>query len=142
VQDLGTVRRATVTGIAAAMAMTGMRRLTTELHLVEEEPPRAILRQTAPHLFRLITEDYHEAAIELAHWAYGGLGGAAFGLVPDTVRRHTLAGPAYGLLTWALFEAVIAPGLGLEQARRSRTVERFVLALDHVLYGTLVARAH
>jgi len=41
-----------------------------------------------------------------------------------------------------MFEAVIAPALGLDQAKEARPMERFMIALDHLVYGTPVARAH
>jgi hypothetical protein len=140
--DSNAVPSGAASGVAAAMAMTGMRRLTTELGLVEEVPPKAVLRQKTPLVFGMVSREHHGAVIELVHWTYGGLGGAAFGLLPAGVRRHRWAGPAYGLLTWTMFEAVLAPALGLEQAKRPRPMERFMFALDHVLYGTLVARTH
>lgn len=140
--DPKAVPRGAASGVAAAMAMTGMRRLTTELGLVEEVPPKAVLRQKTPLLFDMVSSEHHGAVIELVHWTYGGLGGAAFGLLPAGVRRYRWAGPAYGLLAWTMFEAVLAPALGLEQAKRARPMERFMFALDHLVYGTLVARAH
>jgi hypothetical protein len=140
--DLGAVGSGTGSGVAAAMAMTGMRRVTTDLGLVKEPPPRAILRQKVPAMFGMISPKHHESAIEITHWAYGGLCGGAFGFVPQGLRRHRWAGPAYGLLIWAAFEGLLAPALGLEQARQERPMERLMFALDHVLYGVLVARAH
>jgi hypothetical protein len=140
--NLKAVRSGTGSGVAAAMAMSGMRLLTTELGLVDEVPPRAIMRQKTPVVFGILPREHHQAAIEIAHWAYGGVGGGAFGLLPRRLRRHRWAGPAYGLFVWTVFEALLAPALGLEQARRARPVERLMFALDHVLYGLLVARAH
>jgi hypothetical protein len=140
--DLSAVPSGTASGVAAAMAMSGMRRLTTELSLVEETPPRAIMRQKAPVVFGIVPNEHHEAAIEIVHWAYGGACGGAFGFIPRGLRRHRWTGPAYGLLIWAAFEALLAPALGLEQAQRKRPIERLMFALDHVLYGLLVARAH
>ena len=140
--DFKEVPSGAASGIAAAMAMSGARRLTTELGLVEEVPPEAVLRQKTPLVFGMVSKEHHGAVIELVHWIYGGLGGAAFGLLPAGVRRARWAGPAYGLLAWTMFEAVLAPALGLEQAKRARPMERLMFALDHVLYGTLVARAH
>ena len=61
-------------GVAAAMAMTGMRRLTTELGLVEEVPPQAVLRQKTPLLFDMVSREHDGAVVELVHWTYGGLG--------------------------------------------------------------------
>lgn len=81
----------------------------------------------------------------LSSWSTGpteAWASVAFGLLPLGVRRHRWAGPAYGLLAWTMFEAVIAPALGLDQAKEARPMERFMIALDHLVYGTPVARAH
>jgi hypothetical protein len=45
----------------------------------------------------------------------------------------------YGVLVWALFEAGIAPALGLAQAGQARIAERLAFLADHVLYGVVVA---
>jgi hypothetical protein len=132
--------RAAFGGVVAAMAMTGMRLVTTQLGLVEEEPPEAILEQKAPEFLNRVPVRYRPVVIEFAHWLYGGLSGLAFGLLPRALRNHRWSGPAYGLVTWLGFEAGIAPALGLEQARRPRFVERLTLAIDHAMYGVIVAR--
>jgi hypothetical protein len=121
------------------MAMTGMRTLTVDLGIVEETPPRAILRQRAPGLLRRIPCSRRRAAIELAHWVFGAVGGATFAAIPEGIRLRTWTGPAYGLALWAGFEAGIAPGLGLAQARQPRTIERLGLAADHLLYGFVLS---
>ena len=133
------VAHAALRGGVAAMAMTGMRVLTTELGLVEEPPPQAIFRQRARGLLRLVPRQRRRAAIELAHWGYGAGGGAAFALLPRGVRDQPWAGPAYGLAVWVGFEAVLAPLLGLEQAKQPRPVERAALAADHLLYGFVLS---
>ncbi|MFT3864464.1 MAG: hypothetical protein QM729_09335 [Solirubrobacterales bacterium] len=133
------VAHAALRGGVAAMAMTGMRVLTTELGLVEEPPPQAIFRQKARGLLRLVPRKRRRAAIELAHWGYGAGGGAAFGALPTAVRRQAWAGPVYGLAVWAGFEIGLAPLLGLEQAGQKRPAERAALALDHLLYGLILA---
>jgi hypothetical protein len=79
------------------------------------------------------------AAIELAHWTYGAIGGGAFAVLPARLRRHAWAGPAYGLVVWIGFEVCLAPVLGLKQARRQRAIERAALAADHVLYGLVLS---
>ena len=73
------------------------------------------------------------------HWTYGALGGAAFGLLPRRVRRHPLAGPAYGVLAWTAFEFGIAPALGLPHADREKPTHQAALLADHLLYGAVVA---
>ena len=126
-------------GVIAAMAMTGMRRVTTNLGLVDQPPPEAIAKQKARGLLRRVPKRLRPIAIELAHWGYGGMGGIAFRALPQPARASRLSGPVYGLVVWLGFELGIAPALGLRQADESRPVERLALAADHVLYGAVVA---
>ena len=139
---LGDVLHATARGAVGAMAMTGMRVLTTELGLVEQTPPEAVSRQRAPcarALLRLAPRKQRRGLVETAHWAFGAGGGAVFGALPRTVRRRPWAGPVYGLVVWLGFELGIAPALGLSQATRVRPVDRLALAADHVLYGLVLS---
>jgi hypothetical protein len=124
-------------GVVAAMAMTGLRRVTTGLGLLEETPPEEVAERGFPRLFSRVPAEYREEALELAHWTYGAAAGAAFAALPEDVRRRRWAGPAYGLGIWLAFELGVAPLLGLRVAER-RAAERAVLALDHVLYGAVV----
>lgn len=133
------IAHAALRGAVAAMAMTGMRVLTTELGLVGEPPPQAILRQRARGLLRLVPRQRRRAAIELAHWGYGAGGGAAFAALPQVVRSRRWAGPLYGLVVWVSFEAALAPLLGLSQAKEPRPLERAGLAADHLLYGLVLS---
>ena len=135
----GEVAHAAFRGTVGAMAMTGMRKLTVELGIVDEPPPQAIFRQKARGLSRMVPRKRRRAAIELAHWGYGAGGGAAFGLLPDGLRRRAWAGPIYGFGVWLGFELAIAPALGLVQAERARPVERVALAVDHLLYGLVLS---
>jgi len=133
------IAHAALRGTVAAMAMSGMRVLTASAGLVEEPPPRAIIRQRARRLLKLVPRARRPAAIELAHWGYGAAGGAAYGALPADLRRAVWSGPLYGLLTWAAFEVVLAPLLGLEQAKKSRPLDRLSLAADHLLYGFVLS---
>jgi hypothetical protein len=126
-------------GVVGAMAMTGMRVLTTELGLVEQTPPQAVSRQRARALLRQAPRRQRRGLIEVAHWAFGAAGGAVFGALPTGVRGHRWAGPAYGLIVWLGFELGIAPALGLSQAKRVRAVDRLALAADHLLYGLVLS---
>lgn len=138
--ETGEIAHAAVRGAIAAMAMTGMRAFTVELGIVDQTPPQAIVRQRARGLIRRVPRKRRRAAIELAHWAYGALGGAAFGMLPAGIRkRRRWLGPIYGLLLWLGFEAGLAPLLGLKQARQLRLVERGALAADHLLYGVVLS---
>ena len=135
----GELGRAAARGVVAAMAMSGMRRMTTGLGLVEEEPPKQIAREGVPRLLALVPPGLREEAIELAHWTYGGAGGAVFGVLPAAIRRQAWAGPAYGLATWLFFETAVAPLLGLRRTHEARPLERAAIAADHMLYGVVVA---
>ncbi|MBT2230015.1 hypothetical protein KLK06_33230 [Nonomuraea sp. NEAU-A123] len=121
------------------MAMSGLRQFSTALGLVEKVPPEAVLERTTPRLFRRVPPDRRPAVVELMHWSYGAAGGAIFGALPESVRRRRWAGPAYGLLFWAVFQAAIAPMLGLPHKDRARLTERLWLLGDHLLYGIVVA---
>ncbi len=136
---VGEVLDGAVRGAVGAMAMTGMRVLTTELGLVEETPPKAVSRQRASALLRRAPRRQRRGLVEAAHWAFGAGGGAAFGALPGGLRRRRWAGPVYGLAVWLGFELGIAPALGLSQAKRVRVVDRLALAADHLLYGLVLS---
>jgi hypothetical protein len=139
---LGDVLSGAACGAVGAMAMTGMRVMTTELGLVEQTPPQALARQRARGLRALLRRaprKQRRALIEVAHWAFGAGGGAAFGALPRAARRRPWAGPVYGLVVWLGFELGIAPALGLRQAKRVRLVDRLALAADHLLYGVVLS---
>ena len=139
---VGEVLRAAGRGVVGAMAMTGMRVVTTELGLVEQTPPDAVGRQRVRGvraLLRRAPRRQRRGLVEVAHWAFGAGGGAAFGALPDAVRRRPWAGPVYGLVLWLGFELGIAPVLGLSQATRLRPVDRLALAADHLLYGLVLS---
>jgi uncharacterized membrane protein YagU involved in acid resistance len=121
------------------MAMTGMRRLMTGLGVVEETPPDEMARRGVPQIFEKIPPDKRDEVVELAHWLYGAAAGAAFGMLPRDLRRRLWAGPLYGLLIWAFFEAAVVPLFELRSVRKRARSERLALAADHVLYGTVVA---
>src|SRR5450755_3452980 len=141
---VGDVLSGAACGTVGAMAMTGMRVLTTELGLVEQTPPQAVGRQWARGmraLLRRAPRKQRRGMIEAAHWAFGASGGAAFGALPRGWRGYRWAGPVYGLVVWLGFELGIAPVLGLSQAKRARPVDRLALAADHLLYGLALSGA-
>ena len=124
-------------GAVAAGAMTGMRTLTVNLGLVEEAPPKSIIKKSK--IARFVPPKKRRAAIEVIHWTYGAQGGAVFGMLPERMRRRAWAGPVYGLVLWLGFELVIAPALGLKHAKKVRPVESLALAADHALYGFVLS---
>jgi uncharacterized membrane protein YagU involved in acid resistance len=129
-----------VRGAVAAMAMTGMRALTVNAGIVEQPPPQAIVRQRVPGMGRFgAGRKKRRMFEELFHWGYGAGGGAAFAVLPEQIRGKAWAGPAYGVAIWLGFEVVIAPVLGLKQARQLRPAERGALLADHLLYGFVLS---
>ena len=135
----GAVGRAFARGVIAAMAMSGLRKATTGLGLVERIPPERVASEATPALVRRIPPERRDAVVELAHWGYGGLGGAAFGLLPALVRRQGWAGPVYGAAVWLGYELCVAPILGLHRQKEPAVSERAALVADHVLDGVVVA---
>ncbi len=133
------IAHASLRGAIAAAAMTGMRAFTVDVGLVDQTPPQAIAKQRAKGLLRRVPRGKRRAAIELAHWTYGAVGGAAYAVLPEEIRRQPWSGPAYGLLVWVGFELCLAPVLGLKQAKKQRPVERAALAADHLLYGLVLS---
>ena len=124
-------------GVIAAMAMSGLRQATTSLGLVEQTPPEQALKQTAPALFYRVPVNRRPALVELIHWSYGAAGGVLFGMLPRRFRRNAWIGPAYGFAFWAVFEATIAPKLGVDRGRQGLG-EQLALLVDHTLYGMVV----
>ena len=131
--------RAAARGAIAAMAMTGMRRVTTGLGLLRQTPPELVAAEGAPRAFARVPDEHRDEAIEIAHWLFGAAAGATYGALPRGVRRAWWGGPAYGLAIWAGFEAVAAPLLGVGGAPTRRAADRVSVAVDHVLYGLILA---
>ncbi|RKR87378.1 hypothetical protein BDK92_1653 [Micromonospora pisi] len=136
-RQLAAVGRAGARGAIAAMAMSGVRQATTSLGLVERTPPEQLLKHVAPALFNRVPVNRRPALVEFIHWSVGAFGGAAFGLLPRTVRRRAWVGPAYGFVFWAAFEATVAPKLGISRKRHGLG-EQLALLVDHTLYGVVV----
>lgn len=126
-------------GLVAAMAMSGMRELTQGLGWLERTPPEEIIAEEAPALMRTLSADRERAVVQVAHFAYGVGAGAAFGLLPGKLRGSRISGPAYGVVTWLMFELGIAPALGITIARRRTLLSHTMLLADHILYGVVVA---
>ena len=130
---------AAVRGVVAAMAMTGMRRMTTGVGLVRGTPPERIATEGVPALLAQVPPEHRDEAIELAHWAFGAAAGAVFGALPRSVRGAPWAGRAYGVAIWACFEGVLAAALGVGRQKERPASERLAIAADHILYGLIVS---
>jgi uncharacterized membrane protein YagU involved in acid resistance len=121
------------------MAMTGTRTVTAAIGPEQKSPPEAIVHEHAPDWVHRMPERRRSALTEVIHWIYGSGGGVVFGLLPRRFRRHRLIGPAYGLAVWLGYELVIEPILHVTPAPHRRITWRGVVAIDHVLYGIVVA---
>jgi len=130
--------RAAARGLSGAMMMSAVRQATIHLGLMREPPPETMVRGGTPALVEELDEGTRRAVTEIAHWAYGAGGGAAYALLPERLRRPPWAGPAYGVALWLGYELALAPLLR-ERHPQGRTAGRAMVALDHALYGLVVA---
>ena len=125
-------------GAVAAMAMSGTRALTSSLGLIEQTPPEAVLHQSAPATMAKVPKQRQAAVAELAHWAFGVVAGAGFGLLPLGLCRYRWAGAAYGVVVLTGFEVGIA-GARAVPGPTCRPVERVIFLADHLLFGIVLA---
>ncbi len=132
------ILRGAALGTVGAMAMTGMRRITTGLGFVPTPPPQEIASEL-PRLLASVPPEHRDQVVELAHWAFGAAAGAFFAGLPPAFRERAWAGPAYGLAIQALFELSAAPLLGLRRPAERALSERLAVAGDHVLYGLVLS---
>jgi uncharacterized membrane protein YagU involved in acid resistance len=125
-------------GIVGAMAMTGVRQLASEAHVIREDPPARVARKQAKGLLRSVPHRRRGAVVELIHWGMGAVFGLVFGLLPERIRMQPWMGPVFGFLVWLGFETVAAPALGLKQRRWPHGAERIVFVIDHLLFGLIL----
>jgi hypothetical protein len=138
-QGRGSAVRAAARGLIAAMAMSGMRDFTASVGLLERSPPEVVVERHAPRAVKRLAVEHRSAITELAHWCYGAAGGAAFSLLPQRWRAALWVGPVYGMAVWLAFELGVGPLLGVQYPEQRRLAHRAMLALDHVMYGVVVA---
>jgi hypothetical protein len=139
---VSTVPHAALRGMVGAMAMTGVRLFAVEVGLIDEDPPRRLVRRRARGLLAMIPRRHRRGAIELSHWAFGATFGAGFGLLPERLHRRRWAGPAYGLLVYLGFDLAVAPLLGVRTRGWPGSAGRVVFVADHLLYGLVLSELH
>lgn len=120
------------------MAMSGSRQFTANMGLVGKVPPEVMVGRIAPDQMRKLSPATRAGITELAHWGYGAVAGLGYGLLPASVRRRAVSGPAYGAAVWLAFELGIAPLLRIG-APHGKSIGRLTVLADHVLYGVVVA---
>ena len=133
--------RTAARGVLGAMAMTGVRRITVGLGLVQKLPPEEIATEGVPALLAQVAPEHRETAIELLHWGsalWAGWGSASFrlafadaaggrGLRPrDPGRLRSRCGPvARDWQEGAGYLGAVRPGRGPRPLRnRPRRRER------------------
>jgi uncharacterized membrane protein YagU involved in acid resistance len=126
-------------GIVGAMAMTGMRVFAIHAGLIREDPPSRLTRKQARGLVKKVPRRRRRVVVELVHWAMGAVLGLIFGLLPERIRLKLWAGPLYGVVAWAGFDAVVAPALGLTDRDWPKGRERTVFVVDHLLFGLVLS---
>lgn len=124
-------------GITATTAMTAvMRRLHTTLPRDERYPlpPREIVENTVP----AAEEDEARYRTLLAHFAFGGLTGALFTLLPS-VRG---LGVAYGLGVWGIsYLGWIPAARILAPAHRHPPRRNLLMLAAHVVWGLVLSKS-
>ncbi|MDQ3759743.1 MAG: DUF1440 domain-containing protein [Actinomycetota bacterium] len=125
-------------GIVGAMAMSGIRVVMQHGGLIKRTPPQAIARERARGLMRIVPRKRRPVIVELLHWGVGAMGGAVFGMLPESMRRVRWAGPAFGVAILLSYEFGIAPLMGLSHAKRWSTRERAAFLADHLVYGLVL----
>ena len=124
-------------GTVAAMAMTGVRRITVGLGIVDHTPPEDIVEEGAPQLVARVGPRRRDAVVELVHWGVGAAGGVVYAALPRAVRESRVGPPLYGLAMLGVFETVVQPALGMSPGRLTAR-QRLALGVDHVLYGLVL----
>ena len=148
------VVRAAARGVVGAMAMTGLRKLTSGLGPGERDPAEAILRQrlglvmaALPQgrrqaLKALVQPQRRRALTEAAHVGFGAAAGAGYGALPAQVRQAPWSGPGVrASRSGPGYELGMAPMLGVSHAGRRKPAERVAFVADHLLYGLVLVGA-
>jgi uncharacterized membrane protein YagU involved in acid resistance len=126
-------------GVIGAMAMTGLRLFASHAGVIREAPPNRLARKQAHGLLKLAPRGRRPAVVELIHWTMGGVFGAGYGLLPESIRQRSWSGLLYGFSVWMVFDIVIAPVLGLTQRNWPKGRERAVFMVDHLMFGLVLS---
>jgi hypothetical protein len=123
-------------GLVATAVMTGARIAAKEAGLVDRRPPHSEvvgrLRALTGH-----TPWGHRAerSATIAHYAFGGVAGAIYGVI-DPRRARPAGGVLYAGAIWAVSFLGVFPRVGLmPRPTRDDVGRQVVTAADHVVYG-------
>ena len=81
-------------------------------------------------------ESITAALSEATHWSFGGLTGAAYGMLASGRGAQPLTGALYGAGLWAVMDEGAVPLLGLQDGPRATNLRQHATRLGaHVTYG-------
>ena len=132
------ILHATLRGVVGAMAMSGVRVVMQHGGLIKRTPPQAIAKERSRGLMKMVPRKRRPVVVELLHWGVGASGGAAFGMLPESLRRAPWAGPVFGVAILLSYEFGVAPMMGVSHAKRWSTRERVAFLADHLVYGLVL----
>src|ERR1700712_5033857 len=120
-------------GVAATVPMTAIFLIERDRGLIDEIPPRKIVRSVA----RTLHEPKLSAASAITHLLIGGASGALYGATMPPRRSGALSGALFGILLWAIgYEAVMPAATGLPPAHRDDRARAISIFVAHIVFGT------
>ncbi|MER7128451.1 DUF6789 family protein [Streptosporangium saharense] len=128
-----------VGGAVATAAMSAVMLAGSRAGLMEDQPPKHIVRAALPgHAHR--RKPGEGALAALAHFGFGITAGALFRLVSKGRRTPVPVGIGYGLAIWLASYQGWVPGVTvLPQISDDRPGRPAVMAAGHVVYGVVLA---
>ena len=139
----GTLISGAAAGATATIAMSAPMLLGRRLGLMGHQPPEEITGRLARGAGTHVRGASLDVAAAAAHLAFGGVAGALYASLRRVgpVAAGTWAGPAFGVVIWAIAYRLVLPRAGLidgtERVGRTRDV---VMLVAHLVYGAVLAR--
>lgn len=130
------VMQGAVGGLAATAVMTGFFAVAQRRGQIGALPPRIIVNSLLPSLPPALTAP----VATVAHFGYGAVSGAAFGLAVKPSRRTIPMGVAHGLSVWAMGYEAWLPALKVfPHAHRDERSRAITILIAHIVYGAALA---
>jgi hypothetical protein len=132
--------RGALAGLAATVALTGLRLAWSKMGLVSETAPMQVVdRAEELGLFDDPSPVGRRVLIGFAHFAYGAGAGTAFGLLrreKGKPAEEAAVGSALGILAWGAGWSSWLPLAGVDKAPWSQKTPRVLLpVVDHAVFG-------
>ena len=132
--------RGALAGLAATVALTGLRQVWSKMGLVFETAPMQVVdRVEEVGLIGDLSPASRRLLIVLAHFAYGAGTGAAFGLLRRERGKPTeeaAVGSALGVLAWGAGWSSWLPLTGVHKAPWTQKTPKVLLpVVDHAVFG-------